>query len=201
MKKLITVCAAVAMGFAAQAASVDWVYSVTGADASDSSLYTGYSAYLYDKATWDAVDFAAMAMDDILSSAKDNSDFASKTVGMGSNRTRTWGTHTASGAAGTTRGIAVNDKTAGGDAFTGYIVIFNADKSEYLTQEVAMTTRANGDGGSDASTSKPTITSANVAAADWKSTSGGSSGDVPEPTSGLLLLVGGAMLALRRKQK
>ena len=30
---------------------------------------------------------------------------------------------------------------------------------------------------------------------------GGSGGDVPEPTSGLLLLVGGAMLALRRKQK
>ncbi len=28
-----------------------------------------------------------------------------------------------------------------------------------------------------------------------------SGGDVPEPTSGLLLLVGGAMLALRRKQK
>ena len=32
---------------------------------------------------------------------------------------------------------------------------------------------------------------------NWKS--GG--GDVPEPTSGLLLLIGGAMLALRRKQK
>ena len=30
---------------------------------------------------------------------------------------------------------------------------------------------------------------------------GGGSGGVPEPTSGLLLLVGGAMLALRRKQK
>lgn len=26
-------------------------------------------------------------------------------------------------------------------------------------------------------------------------------GDVPEPTSGLLLLIGGAMMALRRKQK
>ena len=38
----------------------------------------------------------------------------------------------------------------------------------------------------------------------WKpgGVSGGSSGGgVPEPTSGLLLLVGGAMLALRRKQK
>ena len=31
---------------------------------------------------------------------------------------------------------------------------------------------------------------------NWKS-----GGDVPEPTSGLLLLIGGAMLALRRKQK
>ena len=30
---------------------------------------------------------------------------------------------------------------------------------------------------------------------------GGGEGGVPEPTSGLLLLVGGAMLALRRKQK
>ena len=38
-------------------------------------------------------------------------------------------------------------------------------------------------------------------ALSWTSTSGGGGGDVPEPTSGLLLLVGGAMLALRRKQK
>ena len=30
----------------------------------------------------------------------------------------------------------------------------------------------------------------------WK----GGSGDIPEPTSGLLLLVGGAMLALRRRR-
>ena len=30
---------------------------------------------------------------------------------------------------------------------------------------------------------------------------GGSQGDIPEPTSGLLLLVGAGMLALRRKQK
>ena len=33
----------------------------------------------------------------------------------------------------------------------------------------------------------------------WTPVSGG--GDIPEPTSGLLLLIGGAMLALRRKQK
>ena len=32
-------------------------------------------------------------------------------------------------------------------------------------------------------------------------TTGGGGGDIPEPTSGLLLLIGGSLLALRRKQK
>ena len=36
-----------------------------------------------------------------------------------------------------------------------------------------------------------------LASAGWTKTGGG---DIPEPTSGLLLLVGGAMLALRRKR-
>ena len=35
----------------------------------------------------------------------------------------------------------------------------------------------------------------------WGPKSGGGGGDIPEPTSGLLLLVGAGMLALRRKQK
>jgi len=42
---------------------------------------------------------------------------------------------------------------------------------------------------------------ASSAASAWSNVGGGGSGGVPEPTSGLLLLVGGAMLALRRKQK
>ncbi len=42
------------------------------------------------------------------------------------------------------------------------------------------------------------VTQPTASASGW---SGGSSGDVPEPTSGILFLVGGAMLALRRKQK
>ena len=37
-------------------------------------------------------------------------------------------------------------------------------------------------------------------ASNFATVSGGG-GDVPEPTSGLLLLIGGAMMALRRKQK
>ena len=47
-----------------------------------------------------------------------------------------------------------------------------------------------------------TATSDAFAAASWKAFGGGSSGgeDVPEPTSGLLLALGGAMLALRRRR-
>ena len=41
---------------------------------------------------------------------------------------------------------------------------------------------------------------ASAAPSTWTVTASGG-GDIPEPTSGLLLLVGGAMLALRRKQK
>ena len=43
--------------------------------------------------------------------------------------------------------------------------------------------------------------SATQAASAWKTVGGGGTDPLPEPTSGLLLLVGGAMLALRRKQK
>lgn len=39
------------------------------------------------------------------------------------------------------------------------------------------------------------------ATAKWDPAGSWTGGDVPEPTSGLLLLIGGAMLALRRKQK
>ena len=51
------------------------------------------------------------------------------------------------------------------------------------------------DPGSFASTQGSNPTSA------WGPKSGSGGGDIPEPTSGLLLLVGAGMLALRRKQK
>ena len=43
--------------------------------------------------------------------------------------------------------------------------------------------------------------SASSAASAWSTVGGGGTDPLPEPTSGLLLLVGGAVLALRRKQK
>ena len=45
-----------------------------------------------------------------------------------------------------------------------------------------------------------TLDTTDLASAGWTKSSGGGSGGVPEPTSGLLLVLGGAMLALRRRR-
>lgn len=45
------------------------------------------------------------------------------------------------------------------------------------------------------------ITFGNMASQTQNASNWGGGGDIPEPTSGLLLLVGAGMLALRRKQK
>ena len=83
----------------------------------------------------------------------------------------------------------------------GFMVIFNADDTAdatyaYVTTVKSGSTTALGGSGQI----NWDIEDATASYANWTSLSGGSGGDVPEPTSGLLLLVGGAMLALRRRR-
>lgn len=78
-----------------------------------------------------------------------------------------------------------------------YYVILSGDGKGYW---------ASGKQTAEIYTTATTHQDSNIAASTFKTGnytawSTGSGGDVPEPTSGLLLLVGGAMLALRRKQK
>ena len=90
------------------------------------------------------------------------------------------------------------DTVKNGDVLS-VILKMTVDGQAYeLDTGLSMTIAATDDGGSDAFNSSTT----------WGTTSfGGSTGwakagpSVPEPTSALLLLMGGAMLALRRKQK
>ena len=113
-----------------------------------------------------------------------------------------------------------SDNTASGTGaysgtYSGYD--FVADKTYYasaiisandgsFTREAGIGSFAIPSDGSNASINFTTGAGFETASQKWGTTwtdtsGGGGSGGVPEPTSGLLLLVGGAMLALRRKQK
>lgn len=89
-----------------------------------------------------------------------------------------------------------NDKWVAGVTLSGYAIIFDStDKNltgvtKYMVTDVVGITFANA---ADAKTLGVTPTGT------WARTPSGG-GDVPEPTSGLLLLVGGAVMALRRRR-
>ena len=102
---------------------------------------------------------------------------------------QTW--DTATGAAGTAGSFSFVLVDSGE---TGYYVAATGLSGTYYDPSDALTPKP-------ASMSKTVSTA--ITASSLTSFSGGSGGggDIPEPTSGLLLLVGGAMLALRRKQK
>ena len=55
MKKLMMVLAAMATTVVANAAAVDWNYKVTGAAGGSATEFTGYTAYLVDKAYYDSL--------------------------------------------------------------------------------------------------------------------------------------------------
>ena len=174
MKKLVVVAAIALTAVYSQAASMKWTMS---ADASDAGL----TVYLVSA----------------LSEFTDEASVRSSVIGTdGNSGTIVAGRTT--GASGTVGGL---DDGKAGQMQDFYYVIVSGDGKGYW---------ASGKQSAEIYTTATTHTDSNIAASTFKtgnytawSTGGGSggSGGVPEPTSGLLLLVGGAMLALRRKQK
>ena len=181
MKKLLVI-AAMATSLVSSASMVDWKYSGVQAD-------TGSSIYLFvgDSAPTTFADLDAL---------KAASIDTGKTVTSSYNsRTKTY-SYSASGS-------AENDWSAG-DKF--YYVLVSPDNSTFYVDPAGTTLAAGNiyEKGSSSPGSMDTATgstSHTYASFGGGSGGGGEGGGVPEPTSGLLLLVGGAMLALRRKQK
>ncbi len=180
MKKLIVVMCAAVFGFAVQASTVNWSFSwATDADGND--LPDGATAYLMNEATMTVADADAA--------------LTAKTFDT-SKALDTATTSTAGGNGAEVSKVSPTLDLTGSQTF--YAVIVSGDNYG-ITQTVPVTMKTIGDTGvafaelSDES---------GVSSMTWKpgGVAGGSSGDIPEPTSGLLLLVGGAMLALRRKQ-
>ena len=179
MKKLMVMMAAVAMAAGAHAAvAVTWqsgtgVKDVNGQDFTTST--TGYTAsILYSTAADMSTTFAAGGtLTDDSYSTKGSAGFAGKTDA-------TFGTGTYY-----TQLTITEDAT--GKTWQSDIGSFTINEGQSAGPTANFTTGL-GLGGSSLISSTAY-------------SGGGSQGDIPEPTSGLLLLVGAGMLALRRKQK
>ena len=179
MKKLMFMLAAATMAACSQAASVDW--TCTNVKDGSGNAISGI-AYFVNAATLSQSDAAAFTK---------ASDWTTALSGAYSWTPSTAGKYTAAAAVDNAK-LGLSDATAS----QAYLVIFDTatitDASHYYMTEVkSFDTYA---GTETASVKWGSQSAASQAAGAWTSV------NVPEPTSGLLMLLGMAGLALRRKR-
>lgn len=175
---LVAVCASFA-----NAAAVNWSASgvcdpVASASAGKAVASNGWLGYMIL-----ASDYATVSAD--LANG-DTSSLVAKSIGgatVGSNK----GAFTA--------GAAAGNVAAGSQQF--YLIVLNSGTVDEATGFYSATATATVDASLDTTVAFGTQATASRNAASWAAVP---QGGVPEPTSGLLLLLGGAMLALRRKR-
>ena len=179
MKKLMFMAVACVMSFAASAAATNWsasnVYQPGTTTAGASYLF-----YCFDDATYSR----ASALADLNNG---DTSFVSKALGSGA---------VTSGGKIAKNGLG---DYANSTDVTGYIVIFDAAALDdaanaYVTATATGTTGATGQSASLKFNSQ----AATGTASNWVALS--STPAIPEPTSGLLMLVGLGALALRRRR-
>ncbi len=177
MKKLIMLAAVAALAFAGQAATVDWKINYAGQGSAWKS--NGAFALAFDGADYDAV----TKLITVTGSDTLQADLASYALGSAVTF-------------GSTKGAATTvAQGIDGAPSTMFIVIF--DEASYDAGKSVLYTAATDVSGSyyEPPASGTAFT---FKAADF--TNSGTIASVPEPTSGLLMLVGLAGLALRRRR-
>ena len=177
MKKLVIAAFAAMLGIAANAAAVTWSLSPVTASP-DAAAAGGWAVYVMDGSTFDA--FAALGGDKAAAYADANALYTGAT---------------AAGRGGV--GVAITDGNfAANETVNSYLVLFNnsaADDATYYAY-TAIGSITISEGGANAGINFGTFDAATSTTGGWTSTA------VPEPTSGLLMLVGLGALALRRKR-
>ncbi|MGN0889819.1 MAG: PEP-CTERM sorting domain-containing protein [Kiritimatiellia bacterium] len=187
MKKMIIMALVAACAIVAQAATCSWtVTNVYAGNSTDKS--TGIAYFLTTSMLPDASALSGKSADEITAALGSAYSFKPTTAGTYS----------------VVAANAIDNATLGlqdGTSYTGYLLIFNADTVADATSffTTGMKDFKTLEGANNMAIQFGTQKTASQQA--WSGSVGGGGGDVPEPTSGLLLLIGGAMLALRRKQK
>ena len=183
MKKLMIVMAAIALAGVAQASAFDWKTGMGGQvyqAGSTSATVSGLTAYLFDAAvTSQSAAFTALSGGTAVTSIAGKLDDASVSSGKITAKSTPF------------------DWGSAGNTLTAYFVLVDGDNF-YIsgTQSAA----------ADASATKHLSFNEKTASQAALNTSGSYSGAgwygaaVPEPTSGLLMLVGIGALALRRRR-
>ena len=192
MKKIMIAAAAILMGVAANAASINWTMSNAYQPGStESKIGTGSGVVYF----FCAEDYSAAQVQSLLSSTE--TSLADKIAGLSANSIGNSAMTREGGIATST----VFDKAAG--SYTFYSVIFAenavAEGGQYV---ITATTAGYGwDNSTDTAVALGNQKSLTQTLANWSSVAAEqTTGDVPEPTSGLLLLVGAAGLALCRRR-
>ncbi len=185
MKKLMFMLAAVAMAVGAHGASVYW--TCTNVKDGSGNAINGV-AYFINAATLSQSDFAALSGADAFNTAL--SGMYSYTPAAVGNDAGKYSVDTAHAVDNSTLGLS--DSTT----YSVYLAVFDTatitDSSKYyLTEAKSLQTLT---GTSTAQVKWGSQSTPSQAAGAWTSV------NVPEPTSGLLMLVGLAGLALRRKR-
>ena len=198
MKKLVVIACVAFAVVSAKAATVDWAYKINGAAGGAADEFTGYTVYLVDKAYYDGLG-GEVTKDAITGQTGGKNNYVSSGTlsqtgksGKGANTKYVF----------SAEGHPQDDSFVEGTTYNYYLVLVNGD--EYMATPYSTAGRDNL-AVPAASTFTTEVASTAVSTTPFStgggSGGGGEGGGVPEPTSGLLLLVGGAMLALRRKQK
>ena len=199
MKKLIIAAAAVGIAAIANAATVSW--GITGVTKDSTALTSGHT-YMFFTTT------AAAAQTQIAAiTALAGKGAAALTTAMADaawNDTKkataagTFSIGTSAAMGGYTLPTNADLGLTGGETYYAYAVIFDSetitDESSYIVAQGAGTTTGFKTNGDSSSLNKNFLLGSQ-SGATWYATS-----SVPEPTSGLLLLLGVAGLALRRRR-
>ena len=192
MKKLMMAVAVVALAIGANAAMVDWQYKITSVGTSAASypeyanLNAGkYVAYLFDETTWET----ALAEGITKTTFEDAEDSGKLFRGANSAGKYPFGTRQD-----TATGTTLNMRAISGEGGSYYLVLVDtsADTWKYNATEKELASRTEQGGAIAENALSVTYTTFHGYA--WTNV------NVPEPTSGLLLLLGMAGLALRRRR-